>query len=180
MATIVGIEADGGAVLAGDRRVAEDGTVRSDNKRHVFDFGEVGAAATGPASGVDDFRQRLEAETRSHDTERGEPMSLTRLANVASDIAADAGVDAIVAAREDGRAGIRGVASDGSVLTDATAAFGSGAQMAVGVLEGPPEGQSVDAAADLARDALDSAADRDTATGEEYDTFRLDDDEGLV
>lgn len=173
MATIVGIEVDGGAVVAGDRRLTDDGTVRSETKRHVFDFGAVGAAAVGESGGIDGFERRLRSEVQSHETDRGEPMSVTRLANVAADIAADEGVEAIVAATEDDAAKIRGIASDGSVLTDAIAAFGSGAQMAVGVLDGANRGQSLDAGEDLARDALDAASDRDTGTGEEYDTYRL-------
>ncbi|UPV76572.1 20S proteasome subunit A/B (plasmid) [Halorussus limi] len=174
MATIVAIEADGGAVLAGDRRHTAGNTVASDDKRHVFDFGDVGAAAVGESGGIDEFRRRLEAEVQSHETEHGDPMSVTRLATVASDIADDEGVEAVVAARDDdGAARVRGVRSDGSILGDDVAAFGSGAQLALGVLEGREEGASLDDAEELARDAVEAAADRDTDTGSEIDTYRL-------
>lgn len=173
MATIVGLEVEGGAVLAGDRRTTDGGTVRSEDKRHVFDFGDAGAAAVGESGGVDAFSRRLESEVRDHETRHGEPMSLTRLANVASDIASEGGVEAIVAAREDDVPRIRGVGTDGSVLTDATAAFGSGSQLALGALEGADRNQSLDAGEDLARDAIGAATDRDVATGEDADTYRL-------
>jgi proteasome beta subunit len=183
MATIVAIEADGGAVLAGDRRETSGGTVTSDNKRHVFDFGDVGAAAVGGSDdvgsgggGIDEFRRRLETEVESHETEHGESMNVTRLATVASDIADEEGVEAVVAGREDEEeetAKIRGIRPDGSILGDGVAAFGSGAQLALGVLEGREEGISFDDAEELARDAIDTAADRDTDTGTEIDTYRL-------
>lgn len=177
MATIVGIEVDGGAVLAGDRLLADEGTVESKNKQHVFDLGEVGAAAVGDSGGVDEFRRRLESEVRTHETEHGDPMSITRFANVASDIAEDEGVEAVVAARDDNHVPkVRGIGADGSVLTDATVALGSGAQLALGVLEGANRSQSLDGGEELARDAIDAAADRDAGTGEEVDVYRLDED----
>jgi len=174
MATIVGIEADGGSAIAGDRLLTRGGTVESEDKRHVFDLGEVGAAAVGESGGIDEFRRRLETEVESHETEHGEEMSLTRLATVASDIADDEGVEAIVVGREDdGAAGIRGIGSDGSVLSDDVVAFGSGAQVAIGVLEGREDGLGVDDAEESARDAVETASDRDTDTGADVDTFRL-------
>ncbi|WP_137286076.1 Ntn hydrolase family protein [Halorussus salinisoli] len=173
MATIVGIEVDGGAVLAGDRRLTAGGTVSSERKRHVFDLGEVGAAAVGAAGDIDEFHRRLESEVRSHETDHGDPMSLDRLASVASDLAAEQGVEAIVAGRDDDAPRVRGIGSDGGVVTDETVAFGSGGQLALGVLEGRDEDIGLDDAERLAREAVETAADRDTDTGEEFDTYRL-------
>jgi proteasome beta subunit len=173
MATIVGIEVPAGAVLAGDRLLAEEGTVSSEEKRHVFDFDEIGAAVVGKSGAIDEFRRNLESEVRSYETEQGEPMSVDRLATVASNRSV-AGVEAIVAARDDeGTAQVRGIATDGGVLADDTLAFGSGAQVALGALEGRDDDLSLDEAEELAREALDSAADRDTETGGEIDTYRL-------
>ncbi|WP_135854186.1 Ntn hydrolase family protein [Halorussus salinus] len=179
MATIVAIESEEGAVLAGDRRHAAGDTVASDEKPHVFDFGAVGAAAVGgegagTTGGIDEFRRRLETEVQSHETEHGEEMGLTRLATRASELADEESVQAVVAARdEDGSASIRGIRSDGGLLGDAVVAFGSGAQLALGVLDGREEDRSLDKAEDLARDAIDAAADRDTDTGAEIDIYRL-------
>ena len=179
MATIVGIEADGGSAIAGDRLLTRGGTVESEDKRHVFDFGEVGAAAVGESGGIDEFRRRLETEVQSHETEHGEAMGLTRLASVASDIAADQSVEALVVGREDdGVASVRGIGSDGSILSDDVMAFGSGAQVAIGVLEGRDDGITLDDAEQLARDAVETAADRDTGTGADVDTYQLTDADG--
>jgi proteasome beta subunit len=174
MATILGVEVDGGAVLAGDRLRTEGGTVKSENERHVFDFGAVGAAAVGDAGAVDEFERRLRSDVSDHETRSGDPMSVTRLASVASDLAADLGVEAVVAARdEDGVPRIRAISADGGVLTDPTAALGSGAQFAVGLLDGADRNVGLDAGEQLLRDALDTAAERDTGTGEAVDTYRL-------
>ncbi|WP_135829373.1 Ntn hydrolase family protein [Halorussus halobius] len=177
MATIVGVETDGGAVLAGDRLRVEEGTVRSRDARHVFDFGAVGAAAVGETDAVEEFRRRLEAEIRSHDTEHDDPTSLGRLATVASNLASE-GVEAVVAGREDGRARVRGVDAGGGIVTDDRFAFGSGAELALGVLESG-EAESVTDAAELAREAIAAAADRDTGTGEEIDVYRLESESEL-
>ena len=181
MATIVGIEADGGAVVAGDRVLAEGGTVESKNERHVFDFGDVGAAAVGAGGDVDAFQRRLDSECRSYETEHGDPMDVTRLANVASDIAEEEGVEAIVVARDDrGVPRIRAIGADGGILTDETTAFGSGAQLALGVLDGANLDVDPDAAEELARDAVETSADRDGGTGAEIDVYRLAGDADLL
>jgi proteasome beta subunit len=175
MATIVGMRAEDGAVLAGDRLLARGGTVQSEDKRHVFDFGAVGAAAVGDSGGIDEFERRLESEVESHEIEADEAIGLTRLANVASDIAADEGVEAVVAGRDDGAADVRGIDSDGSILSDDVVVFGSGAQVALGLLESKPEGIGLADAEELATDAVETASDRDTDTGGDVDTYRLTD-----
>ncbi|WP_135806547.1 Ntn hydrolase family protein [Halorussus marinus] len=176
MATILGVEVDGGAVLAGDRLRSEGGTVETENERYVFDFDEVGAAAVGDGGDVEEFERRLRSEVRDHETRDGDPMALTRLASVASDLAGELGVEAVVAARdEDGVPRIRAIGADGGVRTDPTAALGSGAQFAVGILDGADRNVDLDAGERLLRDALDTAAERDTGTGEEVDAYRLGD-----
>lgn len=179
MATIVGIEVGEGAVLAGDRLLAGDGTVESENKRHVFDFDGVGAAVVGESGPLDEFRRQLESEVRSYETEHGEPIHIDRLAVVASNLSVE-GIEAILAGRDDddGSARIRGISADGGVVTDDEIAFGSGAQMALGVLEGREEDVGLDDAEDLAREAVETAADRDTETGGDVDTYRLESDGG--
>ncbi|USZ69786.1 20S proteasome subunit A/B (plasmid) [Halorussus salilacus] len=177
MATILGIEVDGGAVIAGDRLLAEGGTVRSENERRVFDFGDLGAAAVGDSGDVDEFERRLESEVRDHETQHGDPMTLTRFASLASDIAGELGVEAVVVGRDDREvARVRAIGADGGVLTDPTVALGSGAQVAAGILDGADRAVSLDAGERLAREVLDTVAERDTGTGGEVDAFALGDD----
>lgn len=173
MATIVGIETEAGAVLAGDRLLTEGGTVESESKRHVFNLDGVGAAAVGESGGIDEFRRKLESEVQSYETEEGEAMRISRLATVASNLSVE-GVEAIVAARDDDAAArTRGIDADGGIVTDDTLAFGSGAQMALGALEGRDEDLSLDDAEELASSAVETAMERDTESGGEVDTYRL-------
>lgn len=173
MATIVGIETEGGTVLAGDRLRTEDGTVRSRDARHVFDFGGVGAAAVGESGAVEEFRRRLDSEVQAYETESDEPMRIDRLATIASNFGGT-DFEAIVTARNDeGRARVRGIESGGGIVVEDALAFGSGAQFALGVLESHDPASSPDEAEELAREAIETAADRDTGTGDDVDTYRL-------
>ena len=170
MATIAGVDCADGAILAGDRQVVSGGTVTGE-RRHVFDLDGVGAAAVG--GDVDEFRRRLDAEVREYRTDRGEP-TLEALARIAARVAEGAGVEALVAARdEDGRAGLRAIA-DGGVLDDDVAAFGSGAQVVIGSVEGAGS-EPLDEAESRLRGAFSAAAERDSGTGEEVDVLRLED-----
>jgi proteasome beta subunit len=171
MSTVLGVACGDGVVLAGDRLVTSDGHVHSRSRRHVFDFGAVGAAVVD--GDVDGFVDRLEAEIRAYRTERGDP-EVDPVVRMASDLAAEFGVSALLAARTDGRPALRAVAADGGVTDDDVAAFGSGASVALGALEaGHDPDATLDAAAALARDALSAAAERDAGTGSELDRYRL-------
>lgn len=172
MSTVLGVACAGGVVLAGDRLAVADGQVRSRSRRHVFDFESVGAAVVG--RDVDGFADRLESEIRSYRTERGD-VRIAPLVRMASDLAAEFDDAALVAARDDdGRPALRAVAPDGGITEDDVAAFGSGADVALGALEaGHDPDATLDAAATIARDALAAAAERDAGTGDDIDTYRL-------
>ena len=171
MSTVLGVACAGGVVLAGDRVAVTDGHVRSRSRRHVFDFGSVGAAVVG--GDVDGFSDRLESEVRTYRTERGD-LGIDPFTRLASDLAAEFEVSALLAARDDDHPALRAVTADGSVTTDDVAAFGSGASVALGALEaGHDPEATLDAATTLLRDAIDAAAERDAGTGSEIDVYRL-------
>ncbi|WP_248895566.1 hypothetical protein [Haloplanus halobius] len=173
MSTVIGVACAEGVVLAGDRLAVTDGHVRSRSHRHVFEFGEAGAAIVGAPGDVDAFADRLDAEIRSYRTERGQ-LRIDPFARLASDLADDRGVSGVVAAPDaDGEPALRSI-TPGSVTEDDVAAFGSGASVALGVLEaGHDPDASLDDAAELTRRALDAAAERDAGTGDDIDTYRL-------
>jgi len=173
MATIVGIECADGVLLAGDRTLATDGTIRSTDKRHVFDFGAVGAAAVGSAGAVDTFSRELEAEVRQYRTERSEPVRVDPLARMASSLSSRTGAEAIVAAPDaDGAPRLRVVYGDGSVVDDDRGALGSGAALALGQLDAAGDLTLADAA-DLVEDLFAAVAERDPGTGTDVDVYRL-------
>jgi proteasome beta subunit len=173
MATIVGIECADGVLLAGDRTLTTDGTVRSTDKRHVFDYGAVGAAAAGEAGALDTFSRELAAEIREYRTERSVPVRIDPLARMASSLSASTGTEALVAAPDAGGAPrLRVVYADGSVVDDDRGALGSGAALALGQLDAAGE-VTLAGAADLVDDLFAAVAERDPGTGTDVDVYRL-------
>lgn len=173
MSTVIGIECTDGVVLAGDRTLVRGGSVASKSKQRVFDLGGAGAAVVGDASGIDEFERRLDAERREYETDRG-PLRIDPLERIASDLAAELGVEVLVAGLDEGGdARLRAVGGDGAALDDPTAALGSGAEVAYGGLEGVDADASLDEAESSAREVMAAVAERDGETGDEVDVFRL-------
>jgi len=171
MSTVLGVTCAGGVVLAGDRVAVTGGRVRSRSRRHVFDFGGVGAAVVG--GDVDGFADRLESEVRTYRTECGD-LDLDPFVRMASDLAAEFDASALLAARDDGRPALRAITVGGGVTGDDVAAFGSGASVVLGALEaGHDSDATLDEATTLVRDALSAAAERDAGTGGDIDVYRL-------
>ncbi|WP_440008000.1 20S proteasome subunit A/B [Halomicrococcus sp. SG-WS-1] len=174
MGTILGIETTAGVVLAGDRRYTHDGTTASDGVQRVHDFDRAGVAAVGDPGSIRQFASRVESELRSYETEHDESMALDRLTRTTADVAADEGVDAIVAGRTaDGNAELREVGNDGGVLVTEATARGSGATVAVGLLESGPDAEELDDVEAFARETMATVANRDAGTGDEVDVYRL-------
>lgn len=173
MSTIVGVETDRGVALAADRASVTDGTRGGDIDR-LFAFEDAGAGAVGDPGDVGAFGRRLERELDRDRLERDRAPTVERVARVASDVAAEEDVDALVAARDDdGVARLRSVDATGGVLTDAVGAAGTGAQIALGVLEDDrPDGSTDDLEGRL-REVLAAVAERDPETGEAVDTWSL-------
>ena len=171
MSTVLGVACAGGVVLAGDRVAVSQGQVRSRSRRHVFDFGRVGAAVM--AADVDGFADRLAGDVRAYRTERGD-LGIDPFTRLASDLADEFDASTVLAAPGDDGPCLRGVTADGGVTTDDVAAFGSGASVALGALEaGHDPDATLDETTALARDALSAAAERDAGTGTEFDVYRL-------
>lgn len=169
MATIVAVECTDGVILAGDRVVVREEAVVG-TRRHVFEFGDAGAAAVG--EDPEAFERHLDAAIRKYAADRGRP-GIDALSRMAAEAADEAGVEAFVVARDDdGRARARSVA-DG-VLEERTGALGSGAPVVLGRLEGVGE-VDLDEAESAVREAFRAAAARDAGTGEELDVWRLED-----
>ena len=173
MSTIAAIRCRDGVVLAGDRVLVRGGTVESRNRQHVLDITpSVGAAAVG--RDVGHFADRLAGELTSYRFER-EGISPEALERIASDVAHDTGVEAIVATHdESGRAVHRGISPDGATLSDSPVASGSGTAFVLGSLEAADaESMSLSAAETLLRDVFESTAERDPGTGAEVDVWTL-------
>ncbi|MDY6764118.1 MAG: 20S proteasome subunit A/B [Halobacteria archaeon] len=174
MGTVIGFEFEGGAVIAGDRLVVEGNTVRSRNARKVFDYDRVGAGAVGSQGDVKEFSNSLESEIRKYGIEHGNTMRIERAASVASSIAKETNINAIVSAHDaDEIAEIRQIDSEGGVLEDDVTAVGSGSGVALGFLEGCDTRVSLDEAKSIVQECFETVAERDPRTGDEFDIWSL-------
>lgn len=175
---MIAVETDGGVAVGGDSLATDDGTVTSEHVDHVFEFDGVGAAATGSRTGVNEFEREFGAKIRSQRLETDTPLSLDRLASLAAEVTRTAEVEAVIAAPDgDGTPRVRRVGGDGSVTEGPIVALGTGAAVALGVLEGADLHVDVDDAAALVRETMETVADRDTETGGEIEVWTLPADE---
>lgn len=173
MGTVVGIRLDDGVALAADRRATDGSTVRSDDLGKLFAFDGAGAGATGSASAIQEFGRRLEDELRQLRSREDREPSMGALERLASDVASETGAEAIVAAREDGLASLRAIDAEGGAVEDDVLALGTGAQVALGQLEGVDRDGSVEDADGILENVLEAVAERDTETGETVDVWTL-------
>ena len=180
MGTVVAIESDGGVAIAGDTSAVTDGTVRSESVDRLFEFDSMGAGAVGDPGAIQEFGRELDAELRHRELEAGSA-GIEELARIAERQARSAGVDAVVAARDDeGIARLREIGAERGVLSTSTAAIGSGAPVALGQLEAVQSGLDLDEAATKVRDIVRAVAERDAETGGDVEVWTLasDDREG--
>ena len=186
MTTAIGFVAGDGAVVAADRSLVRGDRIESRDRQRVYGFDDWGIAIAGDGAGarstgsppsgddVDAIRDRVEAAVREYETNRGEAPGVEPLAHVAGEIAAEFGTSLLIVGRdEDGDAAVVEIHADGSRLEDSPVAIGSGADLALGRLEGADTDVAIDAAADLASDVIEGIAERDPETGEEADVWTL-------
>lgn len=174
MGTLVAIETDGGAAIAGDKRTTSSGTVTGESAERVFDFDDIGAGAVGNEGDVGEFRRQLEAELKEYELERDSDVDVETLGRIGARVAEDTGVEAVVATHDDeGVARLRQVGPDGSALSDSAIARGSGAEIALGRLEAADRDRDVRSTEEFVRNVVETVAERDPETGDDVDTWSL-------
>lgn len=175
MGTVVAVETEGGVVFAADTGAVDDSGVTSEGARRLFTFDEALAGAVGDQGGVDEFGRRVDAKLRKLDVEEGRQVDVTPFARLASDVADDVGVEAVVAARdEDGRARFRRIGPEGGTLEHSgKTAIGSGASVALGRLDSATVGPDLTEAVELARESVEAARDRDPGTAADVEVAEL-------
>lgn len=176
MGTVVGVRFENGIALAADKRATSGGSVRSERLQKRFEYDAAGAVATGEPSAIQAFGRKLDAEIRRRQTEQGTTIRIDPLARLASDLASETGVEAVVAARDgDLVAHVRAIDSAGGELEDEVVARGTGAAFALGQLEGLDREAPVEKAVELLESVLESVAERDTETGADCAGWTLED-----
>lgn len=169
--TTVGLKTDDGVVIATDRRASIGGRMVSN--KNVIKVEEIHPTAAmtlvGSVGGAQSFIRTMRSEARLYETRRGEPMSITALGTLAGNIARGTIPDPInpIIGGVDSTGGhVISIDPAGGVMEDAYTVTGSGSQFAYGHLEQVYDtGLSMTEARTVATEAVMSAAERDTASG---------------
>lgn len=167
--TIVALAADGGVVMAADRRMSLGG--RFTASKNVRKLSQVHPTAVMAISGsvgpAQHLQESLRAEASLYRTRHGEPMSMKALSRTAGHLVRGLPVQPLLGGVDETGSHVYELDGSGSVIEDSYAAGGSGLQTAYGLLEGRmEEGLPVAEATDVAVDAVTAASERDTASGD--------------
>ncbi len=175
-ATAVGIKAKEGVVLAAEKRVAYGGFVMSRGGRKVFAIKDrFGLAFAGLFSDIQTLNRTMNVLIHSYELENNRPISVHSAARLLSVILYQNKwlpfISEIVFGGVD-EFGTHLYVMDmlGSLIEDVYAAIGSGAPIAIGIIESRyREGLSVEEATQIAVDAVSAAVKRDALSGDGVD-----------
>ncbi|WP_049902727.1 archaeal proteasome endopeptidase complex subunit beta [Halococcus agarilyticus] len=168
--TTVGLTTEDGVVLAADRRASAGNLVASKNADKILEIHSSAALTiSGSVSAAQSLVNSLRAEVRLYETRRDTGMSLEALANLTSNLLRSGGfriVQPVLGGVDAEGSHIYSIGPGGSVMAEDYAVSGSGSPFALGVLEQEYDaGMSVEDAATTAARAVQSAVERDTASG---------------
>ncbi len=175
-ATTVGVVCSDGVILASEKRVSYGSLVVSRVGKKVFKItNRIGAACAGLVSDMQILIREVEAYATLFRLDAGRPILVKSAAKVMSNLLFNRRLvpmitQTIVGGMDEEGASIYILDILGSVIPDKFAAVGSGAEIAVGVLEeGYKENMSVEEAKDLVVRAVKSAVSRDIMSGDGVD-----------
>lgn len=169
--TTVGVAVDDGVVVATDRRASLGGRfVANKNVVKVQEVHPTGVVTlVGSVGGAQSFAEHLRAESTLYNSRRSEDMTINALANVAGNFARGGPffhIFPIVAGVDEQGSHVYTVDPAGGVMRDDYTVTGSGMQVASGTLEqNYEEDMSLEQATHVAAEAVQNAAERDTASG---------------
>jgi len=175
-ATTIGVVCSDGVVLASEKRVSYGYMVMSRVGKKVFKLTDsIGAACAGLVSDMQILVREVEAYANLFKLDAGRPISVRSAAKVMSTLLFSRRLvplitQTIVGGMDEEGASIYVLDVLGSVIPDKYAAVGSGAEIAVGVLEqGYKDNMSVKEGRDLVTRAIKSAISRDIMSGDGVD-----------
>jgi proteasome beta subunit len=169
--TIVGITTPDGVVMGSDMRASLGGRVVSNKDVQKVEEIQENAALSmsGSVGGAQSYIRSLRAEASLYEARRGEYMSINALSTMASNLLRGGPffmVVPLLAGMDDEGAHVYSLDPTGSSLADKYSAQGSGMPYALGVLEQEyGDDLTMDEAETVAARAVDSATERDTASG---------------
>jgi proteasome beta subunit len=175
-ATTIGLVCSDGVVLASEKRVSYGYMVMSRVGKKVFRLADhIGAACAGLVSDMQILVREVEAYANLFRMDIGRPMPVKSAAKVMSNMLFSRRLvplitQTIVGGVDDEGPSLYVLDVLGSVIPDKYAAVGSGAEIAVGVLEQEyKDGISTSEAKDVVIRAIKSAISRDVMSGDGVD-----------
>jgi len=179
-ATTIGIVCSDSVILASEKRVSYGYMVMSRTGKKVFTVADrIGAACAGLVSDMQILIREVEAYANLFKLDANRPMSVRSAAKVMSNLLFGRRLfplitQTIVGGIDDEGASLYVLDVLGSVIPDKYAAVGSGAEIALGVLEqGYKEGMTIEDARDLVTRAIKSAISRDVMSGDGVDFLTI-------
>ncbi len=179
-ATTLGVVCSDGVILASEKRVSYGYMVMSRVGKKVFKIADrIGAACAGLVSDMQILVREVEAYAKLFELDAKRPMPVKSAAKVMSNLLFGRRLvplitQTIVGGMDDEGPSIYALDVLGSVLPDKFAAVGSGAQIAIGVLEeGYKENMPVEEAKELVFRAVKSAVSRDIMSGDGVDFLTI-------
>ncbi|MCX8171076.1 MAG: archaeal proteasome endopeptidase complex subunit beta [Candidatus Bathyarchaeota archaeon] len=175
-ATTVGIVCSDGVVLASEKRVSYGNFVLSRVGKKVFKISDhIGAACAGLVSDMQILIREVSFYANLFKLESGRPIGVKTAAKVMSNLLFSSRLipyitETIIGGVDSEGPSVYVLDILGSTIPDKYAAVGSGAEIAIGVLEGSyRENMTVDEGRDLAIKAIKSAISRDAMSGDGID-----------
>ncbi len=175
-ATTLGVVCSDGVILASEKRVSYGYMVMSKVGKKVFKIADrIGAACAGLVSDMQVLVREVEAYGKLFKLDTGRPMPVKSAAKVMSNLLFNSRLvplitQTIVGGLDEEGPAIYVLDVLGSLIPDKFAAVGSGAEIAIGVLEeGYKENMNVNEAKELVLRAVKSAVSRDVMSGDGVD-----------
>ncbi len=179
-ATTIGVVCTDGVILASEKRVSYGYLVVSRVGKKVFKITDrIGAACAGLVSDMQILIREVEAYANLYRLDVGRPLGVRSAAKVMSNLLFSRRLfplitQTIVGGMDEEGASIYVLDVLGSVIPDKFAAVGSGAEIAVGVLEESyKEDMTVEQAKELVVRAIKSAVSRDAMSGDGVDFLTI-------
>jgi len=174
-ATTVGIVCADGVVLASEKRIVYNNVVFSKAAKKVFQITErIGAACAGLISDMQALTRQITAHSNIYELDVGKQISVKSAAKATATMLFGRRylpyITQIIVGGIDEKPRIFVLDPAGSLIEDKYAAIGSGAEIAIGILEGEyQEGMSVEDGEKLAAKTVKSAIARDALSGNGID-----------
>ena len=175
-ATVVGLTFDNGVVLGAEKRVSYGTHITSKSAKKLFPITDnVAAAAAGMIADMNILVRQVSAHVRILELETKQPVTPNSIAKIMSVIMYQQKwfpmmTQIILAGIEDKKPAVYVLDPLGSVIPDEYATVGTGAELAIGVVESDyKKNMSEQEAVDLAIKSIRSAINRDAASGDGID-----------